>query len=105
MSSLSMMSLIWRITFGGAVMTSALLVGSAQIWEFLLCLGRGVAAPPATAGCVAAAMPDICSLSFGASLVGIGVAQVAHLGIAAGLLRGIQVSDQHLGAQSRPGRR
>src|SRR5580693_4054953 len=47
MSSLAMMSLIWRRTFGGAVITRALLAGSDQIWEFLLSCWAGVAAPAA----------------------------------------------------------
>ena len=63
-----MMSLICRFTFGGAVITSALLAGSAQIMRILVSCAAGVAPPPAPpAPAAAAATPDSCSLSFGAS--------------------------------------
>ena len=66
MSSLSMMLMMERMIFGGAVMTSALLVGSAQISAFFSACACGVACPPAPPPGAACAMPVICSLSLGA---------------------------------------
>ena len=65
-----MMSITARMIFGGAVITSALLVGSAHTMAFFsaCALGEPPAAPPAPAAPppVVWAMPVICSLSFGA---------------------------------------
>ena len=68
MSSLSTISMIARISFGGAVTTRALLVGSAHTMApFSACACTALAAAPwPVAPAAAAAMPVICSLSFGA---------------------------------------
>ena len=57
-----------RMTFGGAVTTSALVCGSAQMLTLLSPpllerLGAAPAAPPAPGGIAAAAIPWICSRS------------------------------------------
>ena len=102
MSSLSMTAISARMILGGAVMTSALFAGSAQIMAFFSACASGEAAAPAAPPAlppVAAAMPVICSLSFGGDLFGVRVAQVAHPRVAAALERRIQVRDQRLDAQ------
>ena len=67
MSSLSMMSMTACMILGGAVITSALLVGSAHTMAFFSACASGEAWPPgAPAPAAAWVMPVICSLSFGA---------------------------------------
>ena len=89
-----------------AVMTSALVSGSAQI----------VALPPSSDSVVGRrprpaprlrraalrrrAAAGICSLSLRRDLLGVGVVQVAHLGVAAAVERRVEVRDQRLDAQA-----
>ena len=93
---LSMTLISERIVLGGAVMTSALVSGSAQM--VVLLVGdrrrrRAGGAPAAAAGA-----GDL-FLELGGDLLGIGVAQVAHLRVAAVVERRVEVGDQRLGAQ------
>ena len=102
MSSLSMMSMTARMIFGGAVMTSALLVGSAQTMALFsaCCCGEPPPRPPAprrTGGGLGDAGDLLLELR--GDLLGIRVVQVAHPRVAAGLERRVEVRDQRAHAQ------
>ena len=95
-----------RMIFGGAVTTSALVCGSAQIVMLLVdrrlrLAGRGrrAAARAGARGCGRDDALDLFAQLAG-DLLGIGVVQVAHLRVAARLERRVEVRDQRLQAQA-----
>ena len=91
-----------RMIFGGAVMTSALVCGSAQMVTLLSppprpARRRSRRAPPPAAATVARC-PGSARLQLGGDLLGVGVVQVAHLRVAARLERRVEMRDQRLDA-------
>ena len=107
MSSRSTIAMTERMTLGGAVTTSALVCGSAQIATLLSPpagarddrRGRGAAA--SGAGGRLRRRDDALDLlaQLGRDLLGVGVLEVAHLRVAARLERRVEVRDQRLQAQ------
>jgi hypothetical protein len=86
--------------FGGAVITSAFVVGSAQIVVPRSC---GAWRPALRAGARrrrACCVPCSLLLQLVGDLLGVGVAQVAHLRVAAALQRRVEVRDQRAQPQA-----
>jgi hypothetical protein len=98
MSSRSTIDMTERMTFGGAVTTSALVCGSAQIMTLLSPAAWGAdrgaerAAAPPRRRLRPRRCPDLFA-QLRRDLLGVGVSQVAHLRVAAGIERCVEVRD------------
>ena len=97
MSILSMTAIIAFMILGGAVMMSALVDSSAQM--LISPFSVGGAALAAVAG-RAGRLLLVLALQLGREILGVGVAQVAHAGVAAFLQGRVEVRDQ--GPQPQP---